>query len=200
MKQNLVEIGQKFNRLTITDIILKDDQDRHKVACICDCGEVCIRNMRAVYRNQSKSCGCLLKEWHDSPQGKENQKRSSKIGAEKMKLPAGISSFNKIFTVYKSGAKKRNLKFELTENQFKKLIDSNCFYCNICPQQKNFDKKRNGNYTYNGIDRVDNKKGYLIDNCVSCCGKCNEMKMGETQEFFLQKIKMIYEVHFKNRS
>jgi len=31
-------------------------------------------------------------------------------------------------------------------------------------------------YTYTGIDRVDNKKGYVVDNVVSCCTICNRVK------------------------
>ena len=31
-------------------------------------------------------------------------------------------------------------------------------------------------YKHNGIDRVDPSKGYTIDNCVSCCSKCNYAK------------------------
>ena len=31
-------------------------------------------------------------------------------------------------------------------------------------------------FKYNGIDRINNSKGYTIDNCVPCCFMCNYSK------------------------
>lgn len=200
MIQTQIKIGEKYNKLTIIDILLDNkNKEKHKVRCICDCGTECIRNLRCVKRGLSKSCGCLSIQWQKSSEFKEMQKKSSKLGADATRLPTGISSFNKIFQVYQSGARKRRLSFELTKSEFTTLINDNCFYCGITPSQRTFDKKRNGNYVYNGIDRVDNSIGYNINNCVTCCGICNKMKMGETQEFFLKKIIMIYKKHYKGQ-
>jgi hypothetical protein len=41
-----------------------------------------------------------------------------------------------------------------------------------------------GIYTYNGIDRVDNSKGYTPENTVPCCKICNKIKgTGDVQTF-----------------
>ncbi len=37
----------------------------------------------------------------------------------------------------------------------------------------------------NGIDRVDNERGYLTDNTVPCCWECNDMKATSTAEEFI---------------
>jgi hypothetical protein len=37
----------------------------------------------------------------------------------------------------------------------------------------------------NGIDRVDNTKGYSVDNCVPCCRRCNVAKADMTPDQFL---------------
>jgi 5-methylcytosine-specific restriction endonuclease McrA len=39
-------------------------------------------------------------------------------------------------------------------------------------------KKAHGgtDYIYNGIDRIDNERGYLPDNAVPCCKRCNQAK------------------------
>ena len=50
----------------------------------------------------------------------------------------------------------------------------------------------NGDYLYNGLDRVDNNKGYFEDNVVPCCGVCNKMKGTMKQEEFLNLIFQIY--------
>lgn len=46
--------------------------------------------------------------------------------------------------------------------------------------------------TVNGIDRVDSKIGYYIDNCVTCCTMCNYMKQAHSKESFLEQVKKIY--------
>lgn len=47
-------------------------------------------------------------------------------------------------------------------------------------------------YRYNGIDRVDNNKGYEIENVVTCCTDCNKKKLKKTQEEFRKDIIAIY--------
>ena len=49
-------------------------------------------------------------------------------------------------------------------------------------------------FLYNGIDRKDNNIGYIIENCVSCCGICNRMKMDMSYDDFLNHIRLIYKV------
>lgn len=72
----------------------------------------------------------------------------------------------------KKGAKKRNLEWKLTDDYAINLMKNQCHYC--------FDK-----YNIFGIDRLDNNKGYEINNSVSCCFQCNSMKSTKTKEDFL---------------
>ena len=43
----------------------------------------------------------------------------------------------------------------------------------------------------NGIDRMDQKHGYVIENCVSCCKLCNFMKGALDNITFLQRVEHI---------
>lgn len=87
---------------------------------------------------------------------------------------------NLLLRNYKSSAKKRNYSFELTPEQFENLIKSDCYYCGSKSELRHFKTYGSSefgiNLPYNGIDRFDNTKGYTINNCVPCCGKCNIMK------------------------
>lgn len=67
---------------------------------------------------------------------------------------------------YKERAEKKSLEFELTKEEFDTLKDNACAYCS----------RANTATHKNGIDRMDNSKGYTMDNCVTCCGQCNQMK------------------------
>jgi len=54
-------------------------------------------------------------------------------------------------------------------------------------------------YWYNGIDRKDNSKGYVIDNCVPCHVSINRMKMAMPYEEFVILCKEVAE-HIGNNS
>jgi len=83
---------------------------------------------------------------------------------------------------YKShlyNAQKRNISNTITYEQFCNIIFNNkCEYC--------------GEYeTKLGIDRVDNSRGYDIDNIVPACWICNRMKGAMDIDNFIAHIQKI---------
>jgi hypothetical protein len=95
---------------------------------------------------------------------------------------------------YKAGAIKRNYEFNLTEDQVEEIILKNCYYCDceptITPSSKN--KNRTSTpFKHNGIDRLDNDKGYYIENVVPCCKICNVMKNNLTLSYFYSHISKV---------
>ena len=108
------------------------------------------------------------------------------------RLPKGESQFNQVFERYRRQAKQRDIVFSLKKNQFKKLVTSNCFYCNSRPKSIQKNIRANGEFIYNGIDRVNSSKNYTLDNCVSCCFLCNFMKRRLSQKDFYNQIEKIY--------
>ena len=79
---------------------------------------------------------------------------------------------------YKSGAKKRNIKFNLTEEQFYSFWQKSCTYCG--------DKIETI-----GLDRINSEKGYDMSNVVPCCATCNWMKIDKSTEDWIVHIKKI---------
>ena len=59
-KNRVNNIGEKYGRLTIVDIIWGDD--RTKVVCKCDCGNDYIGVKSDVVTGHTRSCGCLHSE------------------------------------------------------------------------------------------------------------------------------------------
>lgn len=110
------------------------------------------------------------------------------------KSPLIQSQINFVRYGYKLGANKRNLKFLLTDEEFKEIIYKNCFYCGSEPIHKNpaNTKILEGSFKINGIDRVNPKLGYIKSNCVPCCSNCNEMKMDRTLEEFKNQVSKIH--------
>jgi len=112
----------------------------------------------------------------------------------------GTLGFNQLYGKYKSLSK---LRFDLTKEQFKCLVQMDCFYCGKPPGhtiikfKPNYSTEaiENTRFTYNGVDRVDSNKGYTFENCIPCCGRCNQAKMDLSQSDFFSMIKSIYEKH-----
>ncbi len=78
--------------------------------------------------------------------------------------------------VYKERAKSKNRSFKLSFKQFKKLCLSKCTYCGAPPEDGYEHSYKNLRFRINGIDRLDNNKGYVKTNCLACCTYCNYAK------------------------
>lgn len=153
--------------------------------CICICGNETIVMSESLRKGRVKSCGCL---------------KSDKLSKRGFKTPA-LAGLKKLYRRYKSGAKRRNLEFDLTEDEFKVITSSHCTYCTSPPLQisdlgdvKGYSPERIkfGQYLYNGIDRVDPAKGYTKQNSVACCKTCNRMKADMLLQAFKDHINWIY--------
>lgn len=168
----MITAGEKYHYL----IAIKFDH-RTKKNCFwrfkCICGKEPIIRRSSVIKGETKSCGCMKAEIL-----KNREPTWSK--------PEGVAARNALLNSYKHNAKKRELEYQLTDEEFNSITSSNCFYCGVEPRQKVSNKfnKRNGTYVYNGLDRIDNTRGYVVSNCVACCGICNRAKNNlSTQEF-----------------
>lgn len=105
---------------------------------------------------------------------------------------------NYLYRAYKIGAENRHHKFLLTFDEFMNLVKKPCYYCGEPPRPASEELlKKRGNtkeptFYYNGIDRIDPKLDYTIDNVVTCCPTCNYMKHTLTQEgFYRQLVKIV---------
>jgi predicted HAD superfamily Cof-like phosphohydrolase len=176
-------IGEKFCRLTV---LAKNNKKSGKSGeywdCICQCGKTkTIRGYR-LKKGLTKSCGCLVKE--------VQKKRLSK--------PPGAAAKNHVINSYKHNAGASGVKFNLTRSQFIKLCESPCHYCG--KMNSNCSKSINGDWNYNGIDRVDSCIGYSIENCVPCCKFCNFMKKDLDYNEFTNWVKKAYNHLYINTS
>ena len=108
---------------------------------------------------------------------KQDEKRADR---ERSYKAESLKHYETYYKQYYTKAHKRELKFELTLEQFAELIQKPCQYCN---HSKEGDA--------NGIDRMNNTIGYVVGNCVPCCEMCNRMKAFYHPVFFIQKAKYI---------
>ena len=96
---------------------------------------------------------------------------------------------------YRHSAERRAIDWQLTKEQVYVLFAGNCHYCDTPPNTRYNRAGCVQTFVYNGIDRVDNSKGYTIDNVVSCCKHCNfaksEMSVDEFKEWIQRVTKRI---------
>jgi predicted nucleic acid-binding Zn ribbon protein len=63
-------------------------------------------------------------------------------------------------------ARRRGHEWTIGLEEYVKLVSLPCHYC-----------YRPISETGSGLDRKDNERGYLLDNVVTCCCRCNRVKM-----------------------
>lgn len=170
-----VNVGDVFGDLTVTKAGLQKSDGRWAAVCSCTCGsskEVAVRYLQ----RGTTHCGC-------------------KTDHSNRGLPSGLSAMRGLISVYKGNAKTRSLPFELSEEQCQLLFESDCFFCGDAPSAVFTKKNLKGSFTYNGIDRVDSSKGYVIGNVNACCADCNYLKSNRTNEDFIARVKKIANKH-----
>lgn len=171
MRKAVKEAGNRYGKL----LVLKRAKGKYNGAawlCQCDCGREIIKLGYALRTGNIKSCGCL---------------RNFPLH----KLPPHKAAFNALIRGVKLKAESRDIKWFLTEDQVRILTKQDCHYCGAEPQQI-IKGTYNGAYVYNGLDRVDNTKEYMLDNVVPCCGVCNIAKNAMTIEEFKKWITRVY--------
>lgn len=142
------------NRLVAAGSVLvpvatsKSNDGSWKFRCVC--GSFVEGYFSAVTKN--KSCGCLT---------------NANISKA---LKRDDTDIKEVFASYKKGAEIRGLSFSVPFSAFSTLVTMPCTYCGAPPSNRKRD------LPYNGLDRVDNSRGYESDNVAPCCFTCNFAK------------------------
>lgn len=175
------EVGKVFGYWTVVSRAENDQFNNARWNCRCVCGNMGIVLGAHLRKGSSSSCGCF------------NKLRTRETHS------TDDSYFKRLFRNCKSGARVRNLDFCLTEEQYKELILKDCAYCGDAPYEPRFYARHDtGVFNCHGVDRVDNSVGYVLDNCVTACKLCNQIKMDATLEDFLTRVNKIYDKRIKN--
>ena len=191
--------GQTFGKLTVirADGFYTTPSTGQRQAlwsCQCECGQVKTIKSSRLRDGTTKSCGCM------SPIFKKGHTLKRVYGP--------TQSEDEYYMRIKTCAKRRGYSIELTQKELVEIGRKECSYCGkFGTYKRTAEDYKNSCYAkghifdleyynskiieLNGIDRVDNNKGYISGNCVSCCTDCNTAKMARTQEEFLTWAKRV---------
>jgi hypothetical protein len=142
-------VGRKFGKLTVVKLDHIDETGEFHWECHCACTSGKVKVMRGgSLRNGHLigSCGCVN--------------------------PCRLRPYEALYRRMKrtNTGELRTLEFGLTYEEFLTFTkEPVCFYCLIPLVWKEFTSTR---YGYN-LDRKDNDRGYIKDNLVVCCKRCN---------------------------
>ena len=184
-------VGKRFNRLTVISETPKRTKARTKIfLCKCDCGNF-KEIAREKLRHGTKSCGCLKYENIKNRSGTNHQ---SWQGYEEIS-----KSF---FTRIKLSAEKRNYSFNLKIEDLWDLFLVQDKKCALSGRKLQFPKKirdtdKDSDYNIPSLDRINNSKGYEIDNIQWLCFRVNYMKHVLDEQVFLSYIADIYSFKIK---
>lgn len=160
-----------FNRFTVIDEIPLIKYGRKHYKCRCDCGnEEYVEKSKLTTGKRHQCTKCSYKE---RPQSLRK-----------------VTSIERLFNLsIIHRAKGKNIPVDISISDFEYLIKQPCYYCGSLPISKNY---IDIGFNANGIDRVDNTKGYVKGNCVPCCTKCNTAKGIQNLEDFINHTSKIY--------
>jgi hypothetical protein len=143
------------------------------------------------------NCGDRLKAWRESERCRQllsviGRKHGPGNARAHQALPRDLAAARCRLRGYQRSARLSGLLWDLTFELFSDLITRPCWYCGAEPSQTITKFK---DQPHNGIDRVDNNKGYTRDNVVAACGECNKAKRHLSKERFLELARNIAERH-----
>lgn len=179
--------GKKFNQLTVLErsgnFEFNSTKYQAKWKCLCDCGETVYTGTTFLKQGKSRSCNKC-----------GNKKRS--INNRKISIYSVI--FNKKVAKV---AGRRNIKVNMTAEEYYNIAKNNCHYCGIEPIEFNpykYSTKQESIYVH-GVDRIDSSGDYEVSNCVSCCTDCNYAKKELSVDQFMSLVERIYNHSIKDK-
>lgn len=182
MPRNKDYTGQKYQMLTfIQPTSTKSKSGRIMWELLCDCGKTCFADPSKVIPHPSKlgkkSCGCTLSV-------------DLSVSAQKIRRFSPKESTARLIW--------RQTYSDAEWEIFYSLSQKPCHYCGALPfltrnkasstKSASAIQREQGDFTYNGLDRIDSSKPHIASNVVPCCSLCNRMKSDMSYEDFRQHI------------
>lgn len=168
--------GKKYGKLTVVKRLGSSGQGR-LWECLCECGKVCLAATGVLNAGARVSCGCI-----------HVGKNSSRYLGYK---DIGGSFWKQI----EAGAKRRNIDFSITKEQAWELYEKQNRKCSLSglPIALSSSATHRVGIQTASLDRVDNTKGYTIDNVQWLHKDVNRMKNVHDQIYFVNLCKLIAE-------
>lgn len=178
MRKTIDIINQKFGKLTAIEFIgSKNNGRRAEWKCMCECGNYTVATGADLRQGKRTTCGCFRK-------GK-NHYRWQGYGE--------ISGT--VICMIKTGAKDRNIEFDLTAEYLWKLFLKQKRKCALTGMDIFFSDSADSRFIFDvmtaSLDRIDSNKGYIEGNVQWVHKYINIMKWDFTQDEFIDMCRLV---------
>jgi len=171
--------GRKFGKYTIItgDIVKGNNNNESKVECLCECGKINIVSCITLIKGVSNGC---------------RQCTHSKTGIDHPSFKGYKEIPGSWFRRYIN----RSNKFEFTitiENIYDLWTKQNkkCALSGLDIDFKNTNQNTHDLICTASLDRIDSKKGYILDNIQLVHKDINMMKKEYNQQYFIEMCKLV---------
>jgi hypothetical protein len=151
-----------------------------------------IEKLAAVWRGRKHTEETKAKQSASATGVKKDPEAVIKSTTNRLSHDRLTVAHNKVKSRYTSNAKQHDREFSLTDDEFIKLIQGDCFYCGSAPNDDVRVRSRgtvcvreDEIFKLSGIDRVDSAVGYTVGNCVTACTACNLAKGSRSASEFI---------------
>lgn len=169
-----VKVGDKYGRLLIIKESSKKIRRRTAFECLCDCGNICIKDCVVLKNGHTKSCGCF------------------RVFTTKKRCFKGYQEISgRYFCNLKENAKIRNLEFSITLEDVWNLFLEQNRKCALSKVDIRFATNSKDKLGTASLDRIDSSKGYIDGNIQWVHKLVNIMKQDMTDEEFINWCKII---------
>lgn len=172
-----ISIDARFGNLLILSKI-ENILNKEIWKCKCDCGKIVNKSSKTLKIGTSTSCGCMDISHQSGSKG------------PKWRGCGEISLFH--FSCYVRGAYDRNLEFNITIEEVWNLFLKQNRKCALSGVDLVFAKTSKTKSTGTAsLDRIDNKKGYTLDNIQWVHKDINYLKQDYDEKYFIEMCKNV---------
>jgi hypothetical protein len=145
--------------------IEKSEEEYYEYKRYKKCKE-CVRKRNRAWNEANKDLVKVKnKRWQEENKELSKELKRSWYKRNKGRIKTKQLQSKSRYSRLTSQARTRKLEMKIPFEVYETIITVPCYYCKI----PNIG-------TGGGLDRIDNDKGYLVDNVLSCCGDCNNIR------------------------
>lgn len=172
-------LGKRFTHLTILSRSINSTIQSRKVKAKCDCGVIKDVSLSSLIAEQSRTCGkCSLR-----------YKLPSNIGETNLSKEIKRRLIKTCYSIFKASKKREKSDFPLDIEELAVLIQRPCVSCKETGSSFITRIYYGNKYTlfFNGLDQINPKQGYHINNVQTICIYCNRMKHNQRPEDMIRR-------------
>lgn len=146
-------VGQTYGKLTIMSMEYCEQLGQMICVCRCECGKIKRSAPYNIIVNRLRSCGHWCREVNPT-------------------LPHGLANAHTVYRIAEYNAKRSNIHFGLTFDQFCRLSIDVCEVCGADPSiewASAIRKGNNGTFKHNKLMYIDRGLGYIVGNVITLC-------------------------------